>query len=164
MFVPFQSLPDHARVWIYQADRKFSDSEKNTISESLHSFTLQWRVHGQPMDSSFEIAYDQFIVLAANDQASGCSIDSSVRTIKELGEKLGIDFFNRQLVAFKKDDKVMTIGIQELKKTFEAGHWNQDSEVFNNLVSTTGELQNGWLVAAGNSWLKRYLPHKTVAS
>jgi len=164
MFVPFQSLPDNARVWIYQADRKFSDSEKNTISESLHSFTLQWLVHGQPMDASFDIAHDQFIVLAANDQASGCSIDSSVRTIKELGENLNIDFFNRQVVAFKKDGKVMTIGMQELKKTFEAGHWNQNSEVFNNLVGTKGELEKGWLIPAGNSWLKRYLPRETVAS
>lgn len=163
MFVPFQSLPDHARIWIYQADRKLTVAENNTISEALKTFTQQWLVHGQPMEASFDIAYDRFVILAANDQASGCSIDSSVRTIKELGEKLTVDFFNRQLVSFKKENDVIVFSLPDLKKKFEEGVWNQDSVLFNNLVSSKAELEKNWLVPAGTSWLKRYLPRETVA-
>lgn len=163
MFVPFQSLPDHARVWIYQSERKITSEEKSTISEGLEAFTQQWTVHGQPMDASFTVLHDQFIILAANDQASGCSIDSSVRAIKSLGDQLRVDFFNRNLIAFQKDSDVTTVMLQDLKKKFEAGAWNQDSLVFNNLVSTKKELEKNWLIPASASWLKRYLPRETVA-
>ena len=78
MFVPFETLPIHTRVWVYQANRKISSSEKNIISTVLTSFTQEWQVHGQPMKASFHLYYDQFIVLAADEgfnAASGCSID-----------------------------------------------------------------------------------------
>src|SRR6188768_266542 len=113
MFVPFQSLPDHARIWIYQSERKITSEEKTIISDTLEAFTQQWAVHGQPMDASFAVLHDQFIILAANDQASGCSIDSSVRTIKNLGDQLGVDFFNRNLIAFQKRNEVTTVVLQD---------------------------------------------------
>lgn len=163
MFVPFHSLPDHARIWIYQSERKISSDEKTIISEELQAFTQQWAVHGQPMDASFVVLHDQFIILAANDQASGCSIDSSVRTIKSLGDQLHIDFFNRNLIAFQKANEVTTVTLQDLKKKFEEGAWNHNSLVFNNLVNTKNELEKNWLIPAGASWLKRYLPRETVA-
>ena|SRR5688572_21386465 len=163
MFVPFDSLPDHARIWIYQSERKITSDEKTIISEGLQAFTHQWTVHGQPMDASFVVLHDHFIILAANDQASGCSIDSSVRAIKSLGDQLHIDFFNRNLIAFQKSNGVTTVMLQDLKKKFEEGTWNQDSLVFNNLVNTKKELEKNWLITAGASWLKRYLPRETVA-
>lgn len=163
MFVPFQSLPNHSRIWVYQSERKISVEEKTIISEVLKAFTEQWTVHGQPMDASFAILHDRFIILAANDQASGCSIDSSVRTIKNLGDQLRIDFFNRNLIAFQNGTEITTVLLQDLKKKFEDGIWNQDSLVFNNLVSTKNELEKLWLIPAGTSWLKRYLPRETVA-
>src|SRR5690349_14341192 len=119
MFVPFQSLPNHARIWIYQSERKISPGEKAIISDALQAFTQQWTVHGQPMDASFAVLHDQFIILAANDQASGCSIDSSVRTIKTLGDQLRIDFFNRNLIAFQNGTEITTVLLQDLKKKFE---------------------------------------------
>ena len=95
--------------------------------------------------------------------ASGCSIDDSVRTLKKLGEELNIDFFDRTLVAFKNQEEVITIPISDLKKKFEEGVWNSRQLVFNNLVSTKGELSQGWLVPAGSTWLKRYLPQRDIS-
>ena len=165
MFVPFLSIPDHSRIWIYQASRKFNSDESQIISEALSTFSDGWLVHGSPMKSSFDLRFDQFVILAADEQssaASGCSIDDSVRTLRSLGHKLNIDFFDRTLVAFKKQDEVFTIPLQDLKSTFEQGIWNSETVVFNNLISTKKELSNAWLVQAGSTWLKRYLSHKTV--
>jgi hypothetical protein len=158
MFTSFESLPGHSRVWIYQSDKKITTQEKNIISEALHTFTQQWQVHGAPMEASFEVRYGQFIILAANDEASGCSIDSSVRTIKSIGESLGIDFFNRNLIAFKNADEVTLIPMTELKKKSEEGVWKGDTLVFNNLVSTKKDLEQQWIAPAATTWLKRYLP------
>jgi hypothetical protein len=32
MFIPFNELPDTSRVWIYQANRSFTDAELQEIS------------------------------------------------------------------------------------------------------------------------------------
>ncbi len=166
MFTPFQSLPDHTRIWIYQSNRKFNQLEKDIISNELLTFTNQWSAHGTPLSASFDIRFNQFVILAVDEHstvASGCSIDNSVRTIKELGQKLNVDFFDRTLVSFRSQDKVFAIPVRELKKTYQEGFWNSQSLVINNLISSKGDLNSDWLVPAGLTWLKRYIPSETIA-
>ena len=166
MFIPFQSIPDHARIWIHQANRKFNSRESKIISEVLSTFSEGWLTHGTPMSASFDLRFDQFIILAADEQsnaASGCSIDDSVRTLRNLGSELTIDFFDRTHIAFKKEDGVFTVPLQDLKTKLDEGIWNGETFMFNNLIVTKRELNQGWLVPAGSTWLKRYLSYKTVA-
>jgi hypothetical protein len=167
MFIPFEKINDGARVWIYQANRKFNSNEAKIISEALLTFTESWLVHGSPMQASFALRFEQFVILAADEQssaASGCSIDGSVRTLKRLGSELAINFFDRSIVAFMKGENVFTIGSSDLKEKLNDGIWNQDSLMFNNLVGSKGDLSRFWLVPAGSTWLKRYLPRQTVVS
>lgn len=163
MYIPFESLPLHSRVWIYQSVKKFTQADIDTISKALVSFTQSWSVHGQPMDASFDIRYNHFIILAVNDQASGCSIDSSVRTIKEIGTAIGADLFDRTQVAFRVKDEVLLLKLAELKQKSEEGMWHEQTPTFNNLVDTKAALADNWVVAAGTTWLKRYLPKETVS-
>ncbi len=165
MYVSFDLLPDHSRIWIYQTDRKFSSSEKDIISSELTSFTEQWLVHGKPMKASFKIYLDQFIVIAADEgynAASGCSIDGSVRVLKSIGSKCGLDLFNRSVVAFKKENEITLISSSNLKQKYQAGLWNDKTLVFNNLITKKDELDNGWILPANKTWLKRYLSSETV--
>jgi hypothetical protein len=166
MYTDFSTLPDSSRVWVYQANRKINSVEKTIISEALLAFTEQWNVHGNPLRSSFDIRFDQFVVFGADEQAtgvSGCSIDGSVRALKTLGEKLRIDFFDRSLLAFKKDHAIVTIPLTELKQKYQEGVWNENTPFANNLVGTKGELDSQWLLPAGLTWLKRHLPVPAVA-
>lgn len=162
MFVPFSSLPPHARVWIFQGDRPFTARELEIIEERLRGFSDEWGVHGTPFKTSFRIEYAQFIVLAADEsqmQASGCSIDSSVRVLKELEQTLGISLFDRNLVAFKTNGSVTLVPVSKLKEKFADGTLNEDTLTFNNLVSRKADFESGWLVAAGTTWLRRYIPN-----
>ncbi len=166
MLVPFSSLPDHARLWIYQSNRKFNLEEISIISEVLASFTKEWEAHGAPLLASFEIRFDRVIILAADEKshaASGCSIDDSVRNIKGLGERLGIDFFDRTQIAFHSEQGVITVPLPELKQAYDQGKWDHQSLFINTLVNTKGELENSLLVPASSTWLKRYLPREKVA-
>ena len=159
MYVPFDSLDDSARVWIYQAGRKLSEAEKNTISETLSTFTQQWVAHGNPLKTSFKIFHDQFIVLAADEnfeQASGCSIDGAVRTIQQIDSTFGLNLFDRTKVAFL-NDSITVINQNDLKKSLENGTWKHDTLTFNNVLQTKGDLTAKWVVPAGETWLKRYL-------
>ena len=46
MFVPFDQLPDNARVWIYPSSRKFSPDEVLVIRQKTKAFLEQWTAHG----------------------------------------------------------------------------------------------------------------------
>lgn len=162
MYIPFNQLPDSSKVWVYQSEKKLTESQIEIISRHLKSFCEQWLVHGAPLGTSFDIRYDVFVVLAANDAASGCSIDTSVRVMKELGQTLGLDFFNRTKIAFLVESQVAFIPLNEIRQQADLGKISSQTHFFNNAVSTLKELKNGWLVSAGSSWLKKYFPSESL--
>jgi hypothetical protein len=166
MLIPFEKLPPHSRIWIYQTDRPFSVDEEKVISDSLLSFCSQWEAHGNPLQTSFKIDYHQFVILAVDESsagASGCSIDGSVRVLKELGNQLEIDFFDRSRVAFLENDKINTYSLPQLKSLFESGKLTSASQTFNNLVVNKGEWKINWKTAVQKSWLTKYLPKDTLS-
>lgn len=165
MFASFDTLENSARIWIYQATRKFTESEKNTISDTLTTFTHSWVAHGNPLKTSFTILYDQFIVLAADEnfnEASGCSIDSSVRVIWQLDEQFSLSLFDRTKIGFLKGEQVEMIPLHELPRALTEGRWSSTSQFFNNVLETKAQLKNGWIIPANQSWLKRYLAQTVV--
>ena len=98
MYIDFDRLPDEARVWVYQADRRLTDEEVTTIEKTLQVALSQWAAHGQPLLASARVAENRFLVLGVDEGyslPSGCSIDSSVRTVQEVGRQIGVDFFDR---------------------------------------------------------------------
>ena len=160
MFVPFESLPPTARIWIFQAKRPFTDQETEIIIGRLRSFTSEWNVHGKPLEASFQIEFRQFIVLAADERggtASGCSIDSSMRALKEVEQSLGLSLFDRDQIAFKTPKGIVTIPLAKLKENFANGIIGEDTLTFYNLVNTKTQLEHEWLVPAKDTWLKRYI-------
>ena len=87
MLVDFKTLPETSRVWIYQANRSFTDSELDEVSTKLKVFIESWTAHGSDLQSGYEIRYKRFIVIALNQNlniATGCSIDASVHFIQQL--------------------------------------------------------------------------------
>jgi hypothetical protein len=102
------------------------------------------------MKASFRLPHDHFIILAADEhyaEASGCSIDDSVRTIRAASERTGLNFLDRTTVAFKKGESIDLVAINDLKSGLSEGKWNADTLVFNNLVPSAGQLSE-WVVPA----------------
>lgn len=166
MLVDFASLKDHARVWMYHAKRKFTSAEKRIISDYLTAFTNDWAAHGVPLTASFDVRLDQFIVLAVDEAAhgaSGCSIDGSTRAIKELEFTLGLGLFERAVAHFVEGDKVVAVPLTKLREAAESGVWGGESLMVNTLVATKGELETQFVIPAGASWLKRYLPAARIS-
>lgn len=160
MFVKFENLPSHSRVWIYQSDRKFTTKEVEFISEKAILFTNQWTKHGSDLQGSFVIKYDQFLVLAVDEgfnNVSGCSIDSSVRFVKELEKFLGVDMMNKMNISFKNDDHINIVTMSNFKEFIKSNKITSETIVFNNMISTKEELETQWEVSVNNSWHKRFL-------
>lgn len=167
MYVPFETLPDHSRIWIYQANRKLNDQEKQFADQALKEFCEGWAAHQVQLKTSYSIENDQFIILATDEdyhQPSGCSIDSSVRALKDIQNQLGVDFFDRSKVAFFISDAVVTHPLAKLKGIFESGELNAATLTFDNLVPSRGELSRRWKTPVEKTWLTKYLPDSTLAS
>ena len=159
MYVPFETLPEESRIWIYQSNRKFSDEEVAEIEESLKSFLENWAAHGAGLEASYQIKYSRFIIIAINQDvqaATGCSIDSSVQFIQSLEQKFNVDLLDKMNVTFKLGEHIAYKPLIDFKKMAKEKAVSANTIVFNNLVNTVGEWQDYWEVPAGESWHSRF--------
>jgi len=159
MIVPFDTLPNDARIWIYPAHRSFSEAEQAEVQDALTQFLSQWTAHSQDLEAGFELRYNRFIVIGVNQysaQASGCSIDSSVRVIREIEVKLNINLLDSGKVAYLEGDNVRVAFLPEIKNHVVEGSLKSNSRMFNPSVNKIADLKDNWLIEADRSWLKKY--------
>ena len=119
MLVDFNELPDNARIWIYQANRSFTDAEIDELQASVAEFLKEWTAHGSHLHAGFEIRYKRFIVIGldqTNASASGCSIDASVRFIQSLEKKYNVELLDRMNVSFKQGEYIAYKPLKDFKK------------------------------------------------
>lgn len=146
-----------SRVWIYQSNRQFTERETQEIQQKLDEFTARWTAHGHELKAKAEIRYGFFIILIVdqdNASATGCSIDSSVRTIKEIENTYGVDLFDRFNMAYKLGDQVYVNTKEDFETLISIKKIGPQTIVFNNLVQTLAELEEKWEVPLENSWHK----------
>jgi hypothetical protein len=162
MYLPFEQLPGFARVWIYQAERKLTDQELSLVEQRLARFCEGWNTHGNGMPTSFEVLDGQILVLAVDESglgASGCSIDSSVRTLRELETQLEVNLTDQGKITLKNAaGELKVLPALGLKSRVEAGELTSEQEVINPLIKTKADLHQLWLPVR-NSWLNKYFPN-----
>ncbi|MCL9808786.1 ABC transporter ATPase [Flavobacterium luminosum] len=159
MFVPFDTLPEHSRIWIYQSNRKFSDEEMSEIESSVKEFIEDWSAHGTGLEASFITKYNRFIIIAVNQEvhaASGCSIDASVQFIQALEKKYEVDLLDKMNVTFKNGEFIAHKSLIDFKKMAKDKAVTASTIVFNNLVNTIEEFNESWEVPASESWHSRF--------
>jgi hypothetical protein len=153
-------MPSDARVWVYQSNRALSADEVKNINDEGERFISGWSAHGAALRASFEILYDRFVVIAVDEKqalASGCSIDKSVHFIKNLEQKFNLNFFDRMQVAFKSGDKIEACSLNDFEKLADQKSVDEDTIVFNNMVSSKTAFENEWEVPLKKSWQSRVL-------
>lgn len=158
MYIPFDELPSHSRIWIFMSDRPWTPSEVQQIQYSARPFLEDWTAHKQALNCSYAIFYNRFLVLAVDEQAvsaSGCSIDKSVAFIRSLEQLLNCQLLNRMLLAFKKDGEINVVHRNEFEKLVEAGLVRDETIVFDNLVDSIEAFYSRWEVPFGKSWHKQ---------
>ncbi|PWS31553.1 ABC transporter ATPase [Pedobacter paludis] len=156
------SFSPQSRVWIYQSNRKFTSAEETEILKKLESFTNQWKAHGNELLAKAEIRYGFFIILTVDEtqaNVTGCSIDSSVRLIKEIEQEYNIDLFNRFNIAYKVNDDVIVNSKEDFETLVNIKQVTPDTIVFNNMVQTLADLNTKWEVPFQNSWHSTVFAH-----
>src|SRR5258705_8259632 len=162
-----QSFSPDSRVWIYQSSRLFTITEALAIEDLLNDFTVKWLSHGVPVKGAGYLFFGQFIIIMADEKAtgvSGCSTDSSVHLIKDIEQRFGVNMFDRTTLAFVVKDKVQLLPLSQLQYAIENGFINGDTLYFNNLVQTKEELENKWLLPVKDSWLAKKISFSNSVS
>ena len=143
----FSQFRPTSKVWVYTADRILTDAEQETIEKELKPFISSWAAHGDELYGDSIIHENRFVILAVDESsvtASGCSIDTSVKFMKELGNKIGVNFFDRMNLIVERDNNFKSVHISDLKEYLD---WN----VYNPMVSNLNELRENWRVPVAAS-------------
>ena len=152
-----EDFSDDSKVWIYQSNRLFTFSEALQIEDMLNELVTNWKSHGTPVKGYANLFFGQFIILMADEAAtgvSGCSIDSSGRMIQRTEQQFKVEMFNWQNLAFIVKDKIQVIPRQQFNYAFENNLLTPQTLFFNNVVATKQQLENNWIIPITESWLK----------
>lgn len=159
MLCPFDQLPDQARVWIYPSQRPLSSDELTPIREKISDFLKDWTAHGSSLRAGFCIPYDQFIVIALDEDAqsaTGCSIDKSVHFMQSLEQEFGLVLLDKMNVNYKRDNEIITVDLKDFKKLAKSQEVASQTIVFNHLVINKADFDNHWEGPAHSSWHNRF--------
>ncbi len=155
----FKSFAPESRLWIYQADRKLSDNDVESIRPLINAFCRQWTAHNKQLNAAGDILLNRFLILVVDEnahEASGCSIDKSVHFLKELQAEFHLDWFNRlQQAYFTSADSVETFAMSELNALLDSGTIKAQTRVFNNSIVQLSQLESDWICPLDKSWLKK---------
>jgi len=155
--VPFETLPDSARVWVFGSDRPLSDEATEQLMKAVEGYLDQWKAHGEPLTAAYEWRFGRLLVVAVDQRsagASGCSIDGLFRVLQGLEPQLG----GARLVGggrvFYRDSSgaVQSAERHELKPLRDAGAIRENSVVFDTSLTDLGSLREGFERPARKSW------------
>ncbi|HVZ95580.1 MAG TPA: hypothetical protein VG847_01795 [Chitinophagaceae bacterium] len=163
MNIAFQHLipkdfNENSHVWIYQANRPFTDKEVTKVEEHLQNFVTSWATHGIPVRGFAKVLFSQFIIFMADETAtgiSGCSMDTTVRLLKSIEKEFLVSLFDRQILAFIIKDKIKLIPLSQVNTALDEKIIDADTLYFNNTILTKEELLHSWIISVKESWLAK---------
>ena len=160
MILDLIALDNSAKVWIYQADREFSYEELDEIRPMIFDFLDQWTSHQNMLMTYGNVFHRRFLAMFVDESlagASGCSIDASVRFVKQLESHFGVSLMGRDTVAYMIDEEISTLPLNELGSAVIDGRLQADTFVFDNLVKNKDAFLKEWCKPMNESWHKRFV-------
>ncbi|MCP3931096.1 MAG: hypothetical protein GY705_18590 [Bacteroidetes bacterium] len=155
-----ENFPNSSKVWIFQASRPFNEKDVPAIRQEIKHFANSWASHNVQLSAYGDLLHRRFIILIVDESqigASGCSIDTSVSFIKTLEKKFGIELFDRMRFSFKKGEEIHTVSRETFRALYREGEIDDNTLVFDTLVSTKEAFEKNWLKTLSSSWHKRML-------
>ena len=161
MLVPFTSLSDDARVWVYSSNKFFNNGDESQIEEHLNGFLQQWTAHAKNLKASYKLDLRRHLIISVDESevgASGCSIDSCVHFLQRLGRQYDHDFFDRLNYTYLGEDKrPFMIHHQALEEAYDKEVIHDDTIFVNPLVKNIGEYRTDFLQPLARSFHARFI-------
>jgi len=164
--LPFPALPDPARAWVYGAGQPVLGPDAELLLGRVEEFVRRWTAHGAPVVGGCDFLYDRFLLVAADEAAtgvSGCSVDALFRTLKGVESEMGFTLLDSTLVYFRDPaSTIQALPRAEFRQLVAAGDVSDSTIVFDNTVGTVGAIRHGdWERPFRGSWQERaFRPRK----
>ncbi len=159
--VPFDSLSNEARVWVFAADPALDDQRAAQLLVLVDGFLSQWVAHGSPLTCGREWRYARFLVIGVDQNstnASGCSIDGLYRKLAEFEKLTGASLLSRDRVFFRDASGEVCSGSRdEFARLSSSGTIGGETSVFDTSISSLGEWRERFELPAAGSWHRALL-------
>ena len=159
MITDFKNIPDDSRLWIYQSNRDFSDSEIKIINNKTALFLDNWKAHGNELQASYLIKERRFLIIAVNEKFNpigGCSIDYSLQLVNDISTTINLDLLDRLSVNYISENKIKSISLRDLKNKIKNRSFSPETIIFNTTVKTKKELSSDFELKISSSWLSKF--------
>ena len=160
MIVDFDKIANDSRIWIFQSNRIFSNSEFEFLLKSISLFLNSWTAHGSQLNASFKIEYNTFIIIALdekNSNATGCSIDKLVNFMKQIENEFSVRLLDRLDISYILNDEIIIDRLHDFKNKILTKKIDKNTIVFNNLIKLKNDLVENWKIPLSNSWHKQLI-------
>jgi hypothetical protein len=157
--VPFALLPDEARLWVFASPADIPADRSAELLRRVDEFLEEWHAHGHPVVGGRDWRHDRFLLIAADEAAtgvSGCSTDALFRVFKTAERDLGITLLDGSLIWYRDADGIASTTRAEFRERVKQGQVTADTIVFDNTAPTVGDARAGrWERPMRESWHAR---------
>lgn len=151
--IPFDQLPDDARLWVFAASHPIGADGETDLLASVDAWLEQWRAHGTPLVCAREWRESRFLAIGVDQSvegASGCSIDSLFRVLQELERTLGTRLLAGGRVFYRNaEGQVMCTDRGFFRKMPGI---DASTRVFDTTITTVGEYRRTFERPVRDSW------------
>lgn len=150
-------MPGDARLWVFAASRALTGAEAERLLARVDEHLAEWHAHGRPVAGARDWRHERFLLVAADERASGvsgCGIDSLFQALGEAEREMGITLRDGSLVWFRDGERaIRSLPRPEFRALTRAGEVDETTPVFDNTATTVGDVRAGrWERPLGASW------------
>ena len=160
--VPFESLTDAARVWVFAAARPLRGEPAEWLLAEVDRFLVRWQAHGAPLTCARDWREDRFLIVAVDEgvhAASGCSIDGLFRVLNRLEPAVGASLLGGDNVYYRDESgSVAAVSRDEFSDLAGTGAVHGGTRVFDTTVTRMRDLHEHFVTDAAHSWHAVLLP------
>lgn len=160
--IPFEGLPDSARLWVFPSDRLLSPDEQDALVRSVEDGLADWSAHGSPVTWGVRIEQGQCLLIGVDETRTaltGCSIDSAIARIRELEVEFGTSLLDNGRIFLREGEAIRALSRRDFKKRVGEGTITAETVVFDNTIPTVGAFRRGaWEIPFYRSWHREAFP------
>ena len=155
--VPFESLPDASRVWVFGSDRALTGEEAVRLLTEVDRFLEQWKAHGVPLTCARDWRDEHLLTIGVDstmESASGCSIDGLFRVLQALERPLGTRIVGGGRVFYRDENgRVQCVTRDRLTELAKSRDVTSNTPVFDTGLTTAGDWRSRFESPARATWV-----------
>lgn len=159
--VPFESLPDHSRLWVFGARAPLDEVDTPRLLKAVDGFLKSWKAHGEALTCGREFRDDFFLAVGVDERASnasGCSIDGLFRVLQQIEQGIGTSLVGGGNIWFRDSvGMVHSVSREEFSRLAAHGDIADSTHVFDTSITTVGEYRKSFEKSAAESWHRSLL-------